>query len=151
MKKLLIVCSITLLLFGCTNKDPTWESQSNDSLELTKLSAKGVTDQQPADQAKQMLSHYEEVAGVRAVNHDGELVVAVDVHHHERFSLDNIEKALRKDIRKNFSNMNVTLSTDQKILIELKQLEEDMLEKKVTKQDIKERLTKLKKLSKEET
>src|SRR5699024_8006603 len=98
--------------------------------ELTKLSVRGVTDQQPSDQAKEFLSHFEEISGVRAVNHDGEIVIAVDVHHHDRFSLDNIEEALRKDVRQNFSNMKVTLSTDQKIFIELKQLEEDILSQK---------------------
>lgn len=139
------------LLFACTNKDPTWQSQGNDSLELSKLSSRGVTDQQPADQAKEFLSHYEEISGVRAVNHDGQLVVAIDVHHHDRFSLDHIEKTLREDIRRNFSNMKVTLSSDQKIFIELKQLEEDILAQNISKNDIKKRLNEIQKLSKEET
>src|SRR5699024_666097 len=144
------VC-LTFLLIGCTNNDALWQSDSDDSLELTKLSARGVTDQQPSDQAKEFLSHYDEVAGVRAVNHDGELVVAVDVKHHDRFSLDTIEKDLRKDVRENFSNMKITLSTDEKIFIELKQLEEDILAQNVAKNDIKKRLKEIRKLSKEQT
>lgn len=139
------------MLVGCTNKDPTWQSAKNDSLELTKLSVRGITDQQAADKAKEFLSHFEEVAAVRAVNHDGELVVAVEVKHHDRFSLDNIEEALREDVRENFSDMNVTLSTDQKIFIELKQLETDILDEKVEKKEVKKRLKQIKKLSKEET
>src|SRR5699024_305766 len=139
------------MLVAWTNKDPTWQSTKNDSLELTKLSVRGITDQQPADKAKEFLSHFEEVAGVRAVNHDGELVVAVDVKHHDRFSLDNIEQALREDVKENFSDMNVTLSTDQKIFIELKQLETDILDEKVEKKEVKKRLKQIKKLSKEET
>lgn len=151
MKKFFILCSLLLLFVGCTNKGPTWQSQGNDSLELTKLSAKGVTDQQPADQAKEFLSHYEEISGVRAVNHDGELIIAVDVHHHDRFSLEQIEEALQNDIRKNFSNMTITLSTDKKIFLELKQLEEDILTQTIKKDDIKKRLKSIKELSKEET
>lgn len=151
MKRLLIVISLLCVFVACTNKDPTWQSQSNDSLELTKLAAKGVTDQQPADQAKEFLSHYEEVSGVRAVNHDGYLVVAVDVHHHDRFSLDHIEKSLHDDVKQNFSDMKITLSTDQKIFIELKDLEEEMLTQNISKDKIKERLKKIRSLSKEET
>jgi|SRR5699024_9405114 len=151
MKKWLIVCSLTFLLVACSNQDPIWKSQSNDSLELTKLSSRGITDQQPSDQAKEFLSHYEEVSGVRAVNHDGQLVVAIDVHHHDRFSLDDIEKELRKDVKRNFSDINITLSSDQKIFIELKQLEEDILSENISEDEVNKRLNKIKKLSKEET
>lgn len=151
MKKWFIGVCLTLMLIGCANNDALRQSDGDDSLELTKLSVRGVTDQQPSDQAKEFLSHYEEVAGVRAVNHEGQLLIAVDVKHHDRFSLDTIEKDLRKDVRENFSNMKITLSTDKKIFIELKQLEEDMLAQNVTEDDIKNRLKKIKKLSKEET
>lgn len=151
MKQLFITICFLFVLIGCGNNDALRHSDGNDSLELTKLSSKGVTDQQPADQAKEFLSHYEEVAGVRAVNHDGQLVVAVDIKHHDRFSLDTIEKDLGKDVRENFSNMKVTLSTDEKIFIELKQLEEDILSQNVSNDDIKKRLKEIKNLSKEET
>lgn len=151
LKKLFFGVCLILLLIACTNNDTLKQSKGNDSLELTKLSARGITDQQPSDQAKEFLSHYDEVANVRAVNHDGELVVAVDVKHHDRFSLDSIEKNLRQDVRENFSNMKITLSTDEKIFIELKQLEEDILAQNIAKDDIKKRLKKIRKLSKEET
>lgn len=146
-----IVICFLLLFVACANNSQMSKRDGNDSLELTKLSARGVTDQQPSDQAKEFLSHYDEVAGVRAVNHDGQLVVAVDIKHHDRFSLDEIEKSLRKDVRENFSHMKITLSTDEKIFIELKQLEQDILAENVAKDDIKKRLKKIKKLSKEET
>lgn len=152
MKRTIIVaCSIALLLVGCMNKDATWQPEPKDDLELTKLSVRGVTDQQPADQAKEFLSHYEEVAGVRAVNHDGILVVAVDLNHHDRFFLENVEKGLHRDIRENFSDMEITLSTDYKIFIELKRLEEDILNNNVKKDEIKKRLDEIIKLSKEQT
>src|SRR5699024_12178992 len=58
-----------------------------------------ITDQQAADKAKEFLSHFEEVAAVRAVNHDGELVVAVEVKHHDRFSLRSEERRVGKEGR----------------------------------------------------
>lgn len=155
-KQYQILCLLTILFLsishmGCTKKDPTVNPSTNDSLELTKLAAKGITDQQPADLAKQYLSRFEEVSAVRAVNNDGRLVVGVEVHHHDRFSLEHLEKELEKNIKKSFSNMDITLSTDQKIIIELARLEEDMLAKDITKDDIGKRLTKIIELSKEET
>jgi len=127
------------------------EPTGNRDLELVKLSSEGVADQNPSNQAKELLSNHEEVTGVRAVNHDKELLVAVDVAHHERFGLDNIEKKLRKKTKKNFSNLNVTLSTDQKILLELEQLEKAIQEKNISNKELQKRIEKLKKLSKAET
>src|SRR5690625_20073 len=111
LRNLFILCCLIFLLFGCTNKDPTFQPSGNNSLELTKLATKGITDQQPANQAKQYLSQYEEVSAVRAVNKENELIVAVDIHHHDRFSLEHLEKELTKDVKRDFSDMNITLST----------------------------------------
>lgn len=148
----IFLTSCILLLFtGCMQKDSNVEPTGNRTLELTKLSTKGITDQQPADQAKEFLSHYEEVSGVRAVNHKGQLLVAVEINHHDRFFLDNLERELRKDVKKNFQEMKVTLSTDQKIFIELDQLETDMTNKDISQKEIKKRMNDLKKLSKEQT
>jgi|SRR5690625_205504 len=151
MKKWLFISCFILFIVGCTNNETTLIPSGDDSLELTKLANDGITDQQPANQAKQFLSEYEEVSAVRAVNHDNQLVVAVDIFHHDRFSLNKLEKQLTKDIKKNFSDMHVTLSTDQKILLELKRLENDITANAVKKDEIKKRLHKIKKLSREET
>lgn len=151
MRKLVLILGLVFLLTSCMNKEATFEPRGNDSLELTKLRSEGITDQQPANQAKEFLSHYEEVAAVRAVNQDSQLVIAVEIKHLDRFSLEDIEKQLQKDIKKNFSDMKVTLSTDQKILIELRKLEEEITANRISHEEIKERLQKIKKLSQEET
>lgn len=151
VKKLFILCCLFLLLIGCTNNDPTYQSTKKDDLELTKLKSDVPVDQNPANQAKEYLSHFEEVSAVRAVNYENDLVIAVDINHHDRFQLDHLEKELTKDVKKNFSNMEITFSTDRKILIELKRLEEDIQNRNVSEDGIKKRLQKIKKLSREET
>lgn len=151
LKKLIMLSCLFLFLFGCTNNDPTYQSSKKDNLELTKLKSDVPVDQQPSNQAKEYLSHFEEVSAVRAVNHEGELVIAVDINHHDRFQLDHLEKELTKDVKKNFSNMDITFSTDRKILLELKKLEEDIQANRISQDDIKERLKAIKKLSNEET
>lgn len=151
VKKLFIISCLFFILIGCTNNDPTYQTSKKDDLELTKLKSDVPVDQQPANQAKEFISHFEEISAVRAVNHDNELVIAVDINHHDRFQLDHLEKELTKDVKQNFSEMNITFSTDQKILIELKKLEEDIQANKLSSDDIKQRLSEIKKLSKEET
>lgn len=144
---------LVLLIFitGCMKQDPTYEPTNNQPLNLTKLSTKGITDQQPADEAKQFLSHYEEVSGVRAVNHNGKIMVAIEIDQDDRFSLKNIESKLQKELMQNFSKMEVDVSTDQKILFELEKLENEITNKSISKKDINKRMKKLRKLMKEQT
>jgi len=151
---LLPLISMMLLIFmlaSCTKQDPTYEPTNNPGLELTKLSDKGITDQQPADEAKQLLSQYEEVSGVRAVNHNGQLLVAIDINHGDRFSLKHLEKKFRGKIEQNFPEMKVTVSTDQKLLFELKELENEIANESISKKEINDRMKKLRKLMKEKT
>ncbi len=149
--KLIVIFTTVLLLTACTNNDTAIQPEPKDDFELTKLSVRGVTDQQPSDQAKAFLSQYEEVSGVRAVNHNGTLVIAVDLRHYDRLFLEDIEKALYKDLQRNFTKMQITLSTDRKIFLELERLEKDILDDKLSSADIKKRLNDIITLSKEQT
>ncbi|MEI3604884.1 YhcN/YlaJ family sporulation lipoprotein [Pseudogracilibacillus sp. SE30717A] len=153
LKRIIIIISI-FILTACANniqKDPTFEPTGNRDLELVKLSSKEIMDQNPSNRAKELLSQYAEISGVRAVNDKNELLIGVDIDHHERFSLDNMESELRKKIKENFSDLKVTLSTDQKILLELEKLEEDIRNKKVSNDELRKKIKELKSLSKEET
>lgn len=140
-------------LIGCStnDKDTTLKQTSNESLELTKLSTQGVTDQQPSNQAKQFLSQFPEVSQVRAVNAGGDLFVAVNVRQRDRFSLDDIESDLRKKVIEQQPNMHVTLSTDKKFIIELEKLEKKIDKQEIKKEKLQKKIEKLKELSKEET
>src|SRR5699024_3106016 len=117
----------------------------------TKLSANGMPDQQAANLAKQIISEQEQVEGVRAVNNGDELLIGIKLNHHDRINMDNLEKTFRKKMKRNFSDMKVTLSTDEKIHLELKNLEEDLQAKRLSKEKFEKRLQKIIKLSKEET
>jgi len=145
------VCLLTSI--GCTNKnrEQVLEPTGNQPIELVKLKSDGVADQNASNQAKEIVSRYEEIAGVRAVNYDNQLIVAIDVDHLERFNLKKIEKELREKINESFSDMIVTLSTDRKILIELEKIEKEIQAKSISKEELKKQIEHLKKLSKEQT
>lgn len=142
-----------LLLAGCSNDDrkETLTPTGDQPLELTKLSTNNKFNQQPANEAKDLLSQYEEVAGIYGVNNDSQLIIAIDVDHLDRFDLTDIENALKQKVKENFNEMSITLSTDHKLRIELEQLEHAIQANKITKKALTKKINDLKKLSKEET
>lgn len=153
MKKanFILLCFCVLLFSGCMKNDLTYEGSNEETLDLTKMSTKGINDQQPADQAKYFLSQFEEVQSVRAVNHEDELLIAVELKQHDRFFLDDLERDLKKEVKKQYRDMQITLSTDKKILLELTELEEAVTNQDISKDDIGKELKRIKKLSKEQT
>src|SRR5699024_2607268 len=141
------------IMTACMNQESNYslEPEKDQPMELTKLSSGGLPDQQPANQAKQILSTYEEVENVRAVNYDQQLLIGVKLNHHDRIQLDQIERDLRKKIKRNFSEMTVTLSTDEKIHLEVEKLEKDLTANEIKAKELKGKIKQIKSLSKEKT
>jgi len=148
---LLIVALLTITACMNNTNEFAFEPVRNDDLELTKLSSYGIYDQNPANKAKDMLSKHDGVSRLRAVNDRNDLVIGVGVRQHKRFSLKEIENEMRKELNEYFSDLEVTISTDKKILLELKKLEEGIENDELTNEQLEEKLTKIKRLSKEET
>lgn len=151
--RLVVIISLFSLI-GCANNDDTktpLEQINNHSPELMKLSTQGVTEQRISNQAKQSISKHPEVSEVRAINVNNDLFIAIDIRQRDRFSLDKIEKKLKKKIDREFPKMTVTLSTDQKFIIEVEKLEKQIDKNELNKDTLQKRVDKLKKLSKEET
>lgn len=142
-----------LLLIGCSNndKDLAFNKEAEQSLELTKLSTEGITDQQPSNTVKQFLSQNKEVSQIRAVNVGEDLFIAINVRQRDRFSLDKIEQDLREQAKENQPHLDVTLSTDQKFIVEIKKLEQKIDQKEISQKQLQEKINKLKTLSREET
>lgn len=152
LKTIAILCMSLFLFSACMGKnDYSLQPPKDQPIELTKLSANGMPDQQAANLAKQIISEQEQVEGVRAVNNGDELLIGIKLNHHDRINMDNLEKTFRKKMKRNFSDMKVTLSTDEKIHLELKNLEEDLQANRLSKEKFEKRLQKIIKLSKEET
>lgn len=152
-KYIIIIAGCLFMLAACTNKsmDPNIKQQNNQGLELNKINANSPVDQQSANRAKHLLSEYEEIKSVRAVNHDKQLLVGVQLNHHDRFNKNDIENKLTKDIDKHFPDLKVTLSTDEKIHLEVKKLEQALQERKLSKKELAAKIKKIISLSKEKT
>lgn len=138
------------LLFGC-GTSTTLESPHNNDVEFTKLTTKKDVDQQASNQAKDFIRRYEEVTSIKAVNTSKHLVVGFEVEHMERFNLEDIRKKIQKKLKKEFSSLKVVVSTDQKIILELDKLEQNIQSGKVSKKQLNKKAKKIIDLSKEQT
>jgi len=149
LRKIVYLFIFTLSFFivtGCSSEQPKYESN-----QITNISNSKSKNQQHANEAKQFLSEYDEVSRIHAVNHDKDLLIAVDINHEDRFQLDKLEKTLHKKVKKQFKNLNVALSTDQKLLIEVEKLEHELEDGKISDKKLTKKMKKLHKLMKEKT
>lgn len=152
LRKGLISCSIIICLAAC-QKEPTIDmsKEERDEVEYTEITSKQVADQAPSNKAKKMLQNYEEVIVINAVNTQEDLMIAFEIEHHERLSLDHFEKKIKEKIKKSFPNFSIHVSTDKKIVIELEQLENEIADHSLSKKDFNKKVKQLIKLSKEQT
>lgn len=151
-RKLIVffLCVISIL-GACQNQTNEGATTSDSNLDLKKITTEKGSDQTPANQAKEKIIQREDIKGVRAVNTEKELLMAIEVPSFDRFRLPKIEKDVKKALQKQFSNKKIAVSTDQKIYLELGQLEKSLQKDKLTEKETKKKLTKLKKLMKEQS
>lgn len=141
---------LLLFLTGCGN-DQTLEQNQRNNVDITKISTESLTSQEPSNKAKDLLKKHEEITAVKAVNSKDKLFIAIDIEHHERFTLADIRKKYKKEMKKEFKNMDVEFSTDKKLIIELNKLEEQMKEGSISNKELDKKIKKLIKLAKEQT
>ncbi|MFC4024278.1 hypothetical protein ACFOUV_10785 [Oceanobacillus longus] len=149
---MIFYCCIALILTACGNEPPTEQGQiNNDSIDITKISNNKLVSQQPSNKAKDILSDHEEITAVKAVNTEDTLFVAIEVEHHERFTLSQLEKKYKKEMKDKYKDLKVEFSTDKKIVIELNKLEQDINNNNISKKEMEKKFKQLVKLAKEQT
>jgi len=147
---ILIFSLLSLLLFGC-GTDSNEESKKGSEIEYTKLAANNEIDQQPSNRAKEMLSKHDEITNVKAVNSSGKLIIAIEIKHMKRFQLKQIEDDLKKEMKKEFDDHKVELSSDKKIVLELEDLEKKIKDGSISKKKLNKEVDRIIKLSHEQT
>ncbi|MEW9676604.1 hypothetical protein ABRT01_10515 [Lentibacillus sp. L22] len=149
---------LLLILFGCSannGTNPSSQSADNDNhVEFTKFdktASDDFIDQDAANEAKKVLSKFEDIKAIKAVNTKKYLLVAVQVHHNKRFQLDDLEKKYSKALKKKFPKYQTKLSTDQKLWVELNELEQAINDNKISNNKLEKQVKHMIKLSKEQT
>lgn len=95
---------------------------------------------------KDTLNETKDIYEATAIFVEDELLVAIQVNPWIGFKEQKIEKKLQKKLKKQYPNLNVLVSTDFKLFWESNQLLEEE-----NKENIAEKVKKLKDLAKEET
>ena len=148
LKTFLFLITVIGFVSGCSGNSN--QIDNNKNLNISKVHTSSPIEQSVANQAKDRLLAEEEVSDVKAVNSDKELLVAVKVDNFDRFRLTSIKKQAQSDLENMFPDYKVLISTDQKMFLELDQLEQK-LEKDKTKMDsLKKDFKEIKSLMKEQ-
>ena len=115
-----------------------------------KISNVNNYDQTLSNDIKQRISLQEEISIIHVVNNDQIILIAFDVDHHHRFSLRKIAHELEEELKDKYSDYYITVSTDQKILLELEKLEQKLKDNNLSKKELNKELEKIIKLSKDD-
>ncbi|MCY8234757.1 YhcN/YlaJ family sporulation lipoprotein [Priestia endophytica] len=151
--KKLKVCLFLIVLFvfgsGCTGNQEQ-SAKENQDTHIAKVHTNHPVDQSVANQAKGKTIKREEVTGVKAVNTDKELLVALKVEQFDRFRLKTIKKNVKSNLEKTYPDYKVFVSTDQKIFLELEQLEQKLQKDQPKKKILNKEFDEIKSLMKEQ-
>jgi hypothetical protein len=142
---------LALLLTACGNEPQEQGQQGRDSPDITKISNEKLISQKPANEAKDILSDHEEITAIKAVNTKDSLFIAVEVEHHERFTMEQLEKKYKKEMKKHFKDLKIEFSTDKKIVLELDKLEQKINHNDISKKEIEKKFKQIVNLAKEQT
>ena len=150
MGRYVIVISFLLLLVlnACaTNNTGQSANETNPSILRTSTNY----NQEPSEHAKELIEQEHEINEVIAINNDDVIVIAIDPKQHDRLQLKKLEKNLKDSVESSFHKHKIELSTDQKIVLELRKLEEQITNGTLSRAALKKELERIRKLSKEQT
>ncbi|MCT2534350.1 hypothetical protein NC661_09850 [Aquibacillus koreensis] len=149
-KLFFIMLGLIIILTACqSNENDTRITRKDNDENITKISNNSPISQAIANTAKEMLQAKEEIIGVRGVNTDKDLLLAIKVTQMEQFNEQDLENEMKKSLEKEYPNVKIDVSSDQKIFIELDELEKKIQENNVSKDKLKKDFKKIQKLMKD--
>ncbi len=135
-----------IIVTGCQQKAEEMENPI-----LTQTSSQKPVNQSIANEAVKKTLEREEVTKANGVNSKKLLIVAFDVEHFERFNIRKIEKKIQSELKKDFKDVKVKVTYDEKIMQEIEQLQEKIHEGDMSEKKLKKELSRIKKLMNEKT
>jgi len=150
---MLIIFSLSVLLFGCSTVNDTPETRSS----LVRTSnpnpiAVNNKDEKLVGDIKKTALSIDGIYDVAVIKGEAkDCLVAFKVHHLERFRMKKIEKQLTKELQKQFKDLSFTVSSDFKIFLESVRLNEKVEKENLSKEKKEKRLQEIIKLSREKT
>ncbi|MFA8439532.1 YhcN/YlaJ family sporulation lipoprotein [Pueribacillus sp. YX66] len=146
MKRKLALLIIFFILAGCQLNE-----QETEHPILTETSSDSTISQSIANQAVNTVLQREEVTKANAVNTDKLLLLAFEVEQFERFNLKIIEKKIKKQLNEQFKDIEVVVSYDPKIMLEIEKLQAKVESNNIDTKKLKKETKKIVKLKREKT
>lgn len=146
MKRKLALLFIFFILAGCQLNE-----QETEHPILTETSSDSTISQSVANQAVNTVLQREEVIRANAVNTDKLLLLAFEVEQFERFNLKSIEKKIKKQLNKEFKDVEVVVSYDPKIMLEIEKLQTKLESNEIDTKKFKKETKRIVKLKREKT
>ncbi|MGP4079607.1 YhcN/YlaJ family sporulation lipoprotein [Pseudalkalibacillus sp. R45] len=141
MKKLWTVMALITLLAGCNFEHKTEKQNTITTQELA--TEEGTSLEKNIKQMKG-------VEDVEIMQAQDDLLVAIKITTVDRFQLKEITKKVKKKVEKKYPEMDVTVSPDKKIFMEMDKFETKHAEKQYSEAKIHKKIKSLVKLSKDE-
>jgi hypothetical protein len=143
------LCFVLILaigfITGCTNnEDDGREIVQGSDIDLTKVKTTSPADQSISNKVKNKLIKRDDVTGVRGVNTDKKLFIALKITQFDRLHLKKIEKEVKDKLKKDYPDMEHEVSTDKKIYLELDELEKKLQEETLSKKKLKKEMKRIK-------
>ena len=155
MKKVLLIVTLAVgVISGCTNEEKE-QQQSLQNANLLRTgtghAAQTLLDQSVARKAAKRVEKMREIKDAIAVNTNEKLLLAYQVKQMQRFRLKQIEKDVRKELKKQFPNHDIIISSDIKLFWKTEELIEKMEKKDMSEKEIDKEIDKIEKLGNELT
>ncbi|HLR07770.1 MAG TPA: YhcN/YlaJ family sporulation lipoprotein [Bacillota bacterium] len=145
----LIALTLGLIIAGCTPDQQTEPNGKN--VDIRQISTQNPINQTISNDIKDQLKKHDEITAIKAVNTPKTAVIAVEIDHLKRFKLADHRKTYKKEIEKAYPNLNVALSTDQKLIKEIDALEKKVKNKSISNKKLEKEVKRLVDLMKEQT
>ena len=112
---------------------------------------KTIYHQSIANDAVNIVLNREEVIKANAINTEKQLLLAFEVEQFERFELQEIEKNIKKQLKQEFKDMEIEVSYDPKIMLEIEKVQEKIKLEEMDKDTLKKEMKHIVKLKHEKT
>ncbi|MBE4909433.1 hypothetical protein IMZ08_15380 [Bacillus luteolus] len=142
-KWVVIIIILVSSLTACSQYEP----KNIEGIDASKLDVIQI----PSEQAEAKVKGMDEVTEVIAVNMDKKLLLAFRVKQFEKFRLNQIEKKVEEELKKDFKEYDMTVSSDLKIYLETTKIKNDVYLKKIDESKVEKEMERVIKLSEEQT
>ena len=124
--------------------------EKQQQTEITTIASSSVV--QKEEKAESIVLQFPEIKQAKAISSNGEMIVAFQLKHMQKFFTESIEKKVKEKLKKEFPEKEkIYVSHDLKIWLEVQKLAKDRQTNNLDTKELEKRFKKLNKLRKEKT